>query len=247
MPKVTLIEFTGKGRQDETRHAANLLAFTKATRLDLTAGLFERIQGMTDAELDDQLDYMSKTIRSSWEFVDVTFLVENVTRACAQQMTRTRTASFAMQSLRVVDATELPVANPFTPADLFFDSYEETVAKTMQGYQDLMAMGSAPQDARGLLPLNTETNLIVKYNLRSFVDLVTARKSHRTQSEYRDIVLAMEAAVLRVWPWSEPFFVDSNDSAIKILEGVIDELGLEVGGGPGWDVAKAIDLIRGTK
>jgi thymidylate synthase ThyX len=49
------------------------------------------------------LDYISKTIRSSWEFVDYTFQITGVTRAFTHQFVRTRTGSYAQQSQRSVD------------------------------------------------------------------------------------------------------------------------------------------------
>jgi hypothetical protein len=95
-----------------------------------------------------------------------------------------------------------------------------------------------------LLPMNTQSNLVAKYNLRAFVDLVTARKSLRTQGEYAGIVRDMEFAVLAVWPWAAPFFLPKEDAAITMLERVADEIGVTVGSGPGWQIAKAVDLLR---
>ena len=42
--KVSLIHFTGKGSKDESFAAADLLIFTKSTRLTLTPGLFKDIE-----------------------------------------------------------------------------------------------------------------------------------------------------------------------------------------------------------
>ena len=49
-----------------------------------------------------ELDYMSKTIPSSWEFVDYTFMIEDVTRALTHQLVRTRTASYAQQTMQIL-------------------------------------------------------------------------------------------------------------------------------------------------
>lgn len=247
-PHVTLIEYTGKGRPDEELHAAHLLAFTKATRLKMDADLLEAVKTMPWDELAAELEYMASTIRSSWEFVDVTFLVENVSRACAQQMTRTRNASFAMQSMRVVNASGADVANSIDEDKFPVEraAFDLTALKIKKVYADFVDEGVPAQDARGLLPINTQTNLVAKYNLRAFVDLVTARKSLRTQGEYYDIVHQMEAAVIEAWPWVKPFFVSRNAQAIALLEAVVEELGLEVGNGAGWNIAKAIDLVRGA-
>lgn len=243
MAKVELINFTGKGRKDESRHAANLLVFTKGTRLGLTANRMEEIQKMSTKEIADELEYMATTIPSSWEFVDVTFLISGVSRACAQQITRTRQASYAMQSQRVLNVSDFEVVNTFEEPHLKgqFNCLTEEV---MGGYKELIEDGATPQDARGILPMNVTCNLVAKYNLRAFVDLVKARESNRTQGEYRDIVMQMKKAVLEVWFWSFPFFEQSHKSAIRLLEAAAKEYGIKIGDGPGWKIAKAIDLLR---
>lgn len=241
--KVTLIDYTGKGRADQQRHAANILIFTKSTRLNMDPGGFERVSNMTEEEVAEQLAYMSGTIPSSWEFVDLTFLVEGVSRAAAQQMTRTRTASYAMQSQRVTDVSEAEVHNPCEqPAHRA--RFSAQANKMMQAYSDIINDGVALQDARGLLPMNITCNLVCKYNLRSFVELVRARESLRTQGEYATIVSDMKAATLEAWPWADAFFQPRAEKALALLQGVVEQLGLETGKGPGWDVAKAMDLIR---
>ena len=100
------------------------------------------------------------------------------------------------------------------------------------------------QDARGILPMASKSNLVAKYNLRSFVELMRTRASLRVQGEYSDIADQMKLAVLDAWPWSATFFESPHQKAIDILEAVATEEGIEPGKGIGWDIAKAIDLLR---
>jgi len=81
MPKVSLIWFTGKGTKDETYGAARLLAYTKNTRLQMTPDGYERFENMPVDELEKELLYMSNTIPSSWEFVDVIFAVHALSKS----------------------------------------------------------------------------------------------------------------------------------------------------------------------
>jgi hypothetical protein len=76
---------------------------------------------MTRASIDtwpqdrvlEELDYIAKTIRSSWEMVDYTFQITGVTRAFTHQFVRTRTGSYAQQSQRSVDmSTGIEVLMP---------------------------------------------------------------------------------------------------------------------------------------
>lgn len=244
MAKVTLIDYTGKGREDQEWHAANILMFTKSTRLNMDGDLLKNIQIMSQNEKLKELEYMAKTIPSSWEFADVTFLVSGVSRACAQQITRTRTASFAMQSQRVVDASDMDVVNPYNEGEALHGVFESCVSAAKADYKTLLAAGAALQDARGLLPMNSECNLVAKYNFRSLVDLLKARSSLRVQGEYSDIVQQMKAAVLKAWPWAETFFTHPHDKAIAELEEIAKEMGITPGKGRGWEIAKIADLLR---
>lgn len=248
MAKVELVDFTGAGRPDEKWHAAHMLLLTKDTRLELGAGGkagLTAISAMSEEWKNASLRSMAETIPSSWEFVNVTFQLNGVSRACAQQITRTRTASYAMQSMRVVNGAELGVVNPFPIEDTFMRAaFDDAVKTIMIEYAQLIEYGAERQDARAILPLNTECALMASYNLRAFVDVVRARESLRTQGEYADIIRSMKAQLLAVWPWAAEFFVPRDQLAIEILERAVQEIGMTVGSGAGWQIAKAIDLLR---
>lgn len=229
-----------------TPNAAQILVFTKQTRLEMTADLFESTLEKPTEALEADLQYMANTIPSSWEFVDLIFLLSDVSRAAAQQITRTRNASFAMQSLRIVDGAGLTYENPFDEElqpDLFWQ-FDELVIHAQRGYTKLVDMGAAAQDARGVLPLNIHCNIVAKYNLRAFVELCQKRSSLRVQGEYADLVQQMKHQALVAWPWAAPFFVPKQDAAIKMLEEVVLGRSMDIGKGTGWQIAKAIDLLR---
>ena len=238
-PKVSMIWFTGKGNEDEQYYAARLLAYTKNTRLQMTPDGFDRFMNMPKEQLDKELLYMSNTIPSSWEFVDVIFSINNVTRACAQQITRTRTASFAMQSQRVTDMSEVSYHIPESVCDK--EDYSFRMRSSIENYQEAVAEGETLEDARGLLPINVHCNIIAKYNLRSLVDLLRARDSIRVQGEYQSVARQMRDAVFEVWPWARPFFEPKDKKAIDLIEEVansIDSKELKM------QLAKAADLLK---
>lgn len=244
MANVQLVDYTGAGRIDSEWHAADVMIFTKQTRLNLSAGLMQEIKSWPLEKKKEELAYMAKTIKSSWEFADVTFLISGVSRAVAQQITRTRTASYAMQSMRVTNASEIGVVEgkKMTPEQL--ELYRTAYDTSKQSYKELVEAGVSLEDARGILPLNTECNLICKYNFRSACDLIKARKSLRAQGEYSEIVHKMEELILEAWPWAESFFESDLDIAVQMLEKTAKELGITTGKGHGWEIAKAVDLIR---
>lgn len=234
--KVTLLSYTPD--------AAELLLFTKSTRLNLSPGLMDQIRAWSPEKKAQELEYAAKTIKSSWEMLDLAFLIEGVSRATAQQITRTRNASYAMQSQRVTDVRSMSVHKPDIASVNLQEKYDAAVASSLDHYAKLVDSGLPLEDARGVLPMNTTCNLVAKYNLRAFTDLAKARASLRAQGEYSEIVRDMRKATLATWPWAAPFFASEHDLAIGMLEGVAKEIGITTGKGPGWEIAKAVDLLR---
>lgn len=185
-----------------TPDALNLLLGTKNTRM---GNADDPVTAWDQEKKADHLKYMLGTIKSSWEFVDFVFQIEGVTRAFTQQLERTRSGSFAEQSLRAVDASEFEVKHPAFKdihQDLVFSG---AVAKSMDAYKALVEDGMALQDARGLLPINVLTQITCKFNLRTLSDMARVRLCTRTQGEYQDVFRAMREAVLAVYPWAEDF------------------------------------------
>lgn len=227
-----------------TQDAATLLLFTKQTRLAMTGVLLRQVREWPAEKQAEELAYMAKTIRSSWEFVHLTFLVQGLSRAAAQQVTRTRTASFAMQSQRVADMSANCVVLPDLRNERQAETWDHAVDTSLNAYKVLIDDGMKKEDARGILPINSECNLVVQYNLRAFADMLAARRSLRAQGEYREMAREMELLTIAEWPWVVPFLEDANATAIKMLEEVASKIGITVGSGEGWEIAKAIDLLR---
>lgn len=285
MPKVEIIHFTGRYpvplpslspdsiyvTNEEKEHAARLLVFTKQTRLVMNGTQFRTVMAMPWEEIEKELDYMAGTIPSSWEFVDVVFALQQVSRACAQQITRTRFTpmdadifgSYAMQSFRVGELDgltfhmndELAENRAVTGDNKMADHIHASHMRSFADYREAIAMGIPQQDARGLLPMDTHCNLVVKFNLRQLVDMLRTRdESLRVQGEYGEVAHQMKKAVLSIWPWSAKFFEPKDQKAIKMIEEVSKDL-LSIGnaatGNEGYvqksmatKLAKAADLLK---
>lgn len=255
MPRVTLISYTGHGHSDPL-YAARLLAYTKNTRLNMSPKGFASFMDKSEEEIAEEMKYMASTIPSSWEFADLIFSIENVSRATAQQITRTRTASFAMQSQRVSDMRDVGWERRGSESFMHRDedddyhTFDDMMEYAIKGYTDMVGAGMPLEDARDLLPIGVHCNLTAKYNLRSLVELCRARDSLRVQGPYREVAEQMKTEVLQVWPWAETFFVPPNAKAIAMVEEVAREiarLGGEKGAmykGLSGKLAKAADLIK---
>lgn len=222
-----------------TPNAAQLLVFTKSTRLTMSPGLMDDIMSWPKEKIEAELAYMADTIPSSWEFVDYVFLVEGVSRAYTHQQVRTRNASFAQQTMRVLDMGEYDYV--YTENNLTQSGVRDLIAKTNRYisnmYKTMRALGVAPEDCRGILPTNIATNIVCKFNLRTFSELCKSRTGGRTQNEYQQVVNAMADAVLAVHPWAERFLFPAKRDAFAEIEAFAKE---EFGG----DLLKKGKLLK---
>jgi hypothetical protein len=160
---------------EHTASAAELLIFTKQTRMEMTPGMYDAIKEWSDERKQAELDYMLHTIQSSWEFVDYVFLITGAPRSLTHQLVRTRTASYAQQSQR------------------------------LDNYSLLVKQGADPQDAREVLPNATCSNIVMKCNLRTLHDFMLKRLCVRAQGPAQDIARGMRDRVIEVHPWAEKF------------------------------------------
>lgn len=248
---VRLIDYTGNGHPDPL-FAARLLAYTKDTRLQSDPSAWDVYFGMGKSELMEKIEYVANSIRSPWEIVSFTFHVTGITRACANQMTRTRHASFAQAAMRVVDMSgdNFKVTTPETVKknrdyEFLWDAIMDNVKN---GYEDMVDAGIPHQDARGILPLHIQTSLVGKYDLRCLADVVGKRANLRVQGEYNEVAAQMVENVLRVMPWTNQFlFPDrkATPSLDRIMRDLLGDAG-PLDKPQINEALKEIDKLKGT-
>lgn len=231
-----------------TPDAADLLIFTKSTRLSMSPDLLAEIKAWPMEKKLEELDYMSRTIPSSWEMVDYIFMVQGVTRAYTHQQVRTRTGSYAQQTMRKLNVNENGQFKYRTGPSIkgnpsLEHAYDGAMANLAEVYDFLLANGAEAEDARGVLPTNIETNIVVKFNLRTMADIAKSRTGGRTQDEYREIVDAMVNEVLQVHPWAEKFLFPRGRDAFKRIEEIAAAV-RKLDDKLGWDLLKEIDILR---
>lgn len=193
--KITLLNYT--------KDAAEMLIMSKKTRLRMSANVFDEVKAMSAEEKLKELEYVFGTIGSSWEFVDYTFLIEGVTRAFTHQLVRHRVGvAFAQQSQRSVGVEGFEyLATGMCIAD---EDYFAGMGEIKHRYSNMINKGIAAQDARGILPTNVLTNIMMKMNLRALADMMSTRLCIRAQDEFRDVVDAIKSVVISVHPFVEP-------------------------------------------
>lgn len=190
--KVTLLEYNPV--------ALELLVYTKNTRLNNSNSWSDFMINITEQELMKELAKIKDTIKSSWEFVTYVFEIQGVSRNFTHQLVRTRTQSYAQESHRAVDVRDAGVYNLGLN-----EAYDDAVATSLACYQEQVDQGVPIQDARGCLPGDILTNIIVKTDLRTLHDTALTRLCKRTAGEYQDVFKAIKAAIIKVHPWAESF------------------------------------------
>jgi thymidylate synthase ThyX len=223
--QVSLIDYTGAGSPDPGRYAARILLYTKSTRLQMTPDLLTTIDQLPQEEINFNLRLMADTNPGSWEFVYLTFYIGNATRALQQQLTRTRTASYAIQTTRLVNMSDFKYdTGPSIKKNVDREViYESTMRYIQHAYKELVKNGAEIEDVRGLLPLNTLSNINMCINLRNWVNMVRKRESIRVQTPYREMVDMMVMEVEKVYPWIWIFVKNDEMKARKDLQNLIYE------------------------
>jgi thymidylate synthase (FAD) len=150
-----------------------------------------------------------------FEHPSATFAIEGMSRSCMAQLTRHRHASFDVQSMRYVAFDEVDPADVedgemvVTPpsatdpdwvgrnqkADDFDEEdvakreeiFQRSVRQSVEDYQDLLELGMPPEDARFVLPIGTEVNVVVTLNPRSLMHIADMRAAADAQWEIRDL------------------------------------------------------------
>jgi len=235
-----------------TPNAIELLIFTKNTRLNMNPKGMEEIFSWPRDKKMNELKYMASTIPSSWEFVDLIFCIEGVSRAFTHQLVRTRTASYAQQAMRIVDMTDFDYYTGPSITGELKHTYDQAMQDINYAYQAIVGSGAKPEDARGVLPTNICTNICMKINLRNFSDLVKKRMSPRVQDEYAEVLKQMVEETLKVWPWALLFIMPRNSTAhAELTQYLKEQLNKEMKetGKPqneteAWAAMKHLDILR---
>jgi thymidylate synthase (FAD) len=154
-----------------------------------------------------------------FEHPQATFAVEGVSRSCMAQLTRHRHVSFDVQSMRYVSFDEVDpdevragemVVTPPSATDPDWVGrnqrggttdeatverrervFRESVAASVESYQELLDLGMAPEDARFVLPIGTEVNMVLSMNVRMLMHVADMRAAADSQWEIRELTEAI--------------------------------------------------------
>lgn len=198
-PRVTLLNMTSKPVQ--TMAAAAALYRGEIVRDVNAISVQDGLRWLRQTQL-------SRASQSQLEFVDLHFLIENVTRAFTHQLVRQRVgATYVQESLRfaVKGSAAFEIALPPFFDDLADDHplrviWNRAVASNSWAYNAMVDGGVPAEDARGILPTNITTRIHYKTTLRGLVDHAGLRLCSQAQHEWKEVWDRFIMAILAYGP-----------------------------------------------
>lgn len=164
---------------------------------------------ITRAERIHYFEEIKKTkLKAPFEFVDLHFLLEGVTRSFTHQAVRQRTAVFAQESLRFAvketldEEVQLPPSLAALPADSpYRQVWQNTINKIDDAAHLLIDAGFPAEDVRGLYPHNITTRMHYATDLRALQDHAGNRLCTQAQFEWRQIWARIRHAIRTYDPY----------------------------------------------
>lgn len=130
-------------------------------------------------------------------------------RAAMAQLTRHRIASYSIESQRYVSYDKGKFGSEITYVKpIEFDSWKPYQQRKFRAglldaehhYMDLVASGLKAEDARGVLPNQTKTEIVVTMNLRAWRNFFQLRCDKHAQSEIRFLAKGLLAEFHKLMP-----------------------------------------------
>lgn len=125
---------------------------------------------------------------ATFRFAHAVFRVEDISRACQNQIVRHKHLDFLVESQRYVDQTDRGYVTPVmdTASEVL---YHNEMSNAFHTYGKLIANGVPKEDARGILPGNTLTSMYIAGNFQAWSDALNLRVDLHAQQEVRIVFL----------------------------------------------------------
>jgi thymidylate synthase (FAD) len=190
-PKVTLISWT-----------RDPLKTIHAMTQNMFGNFITDLDTINEEDCLKTIEELSKTsLGGPLEAVDFVFQVEMVPRAFTHQAVRTRVgAMYSQESLRFLNKTGPQFkydVGPSIKTDEQKEAYEAFMKECQELYNKLIAMGVAPEDARGVLPINVLTNIGIKWTLPTLIKVANVRMCTQSQAHWYSVIRQMKSEVAK--------------------------------------------------
>ena len=156
-------------------------------------------KGMKEASLDEARKIIKRVLgyghESVIEHAYFTFFAEGISRSLTHQLVRHRIASYTQQSMRYVDLTKArqyfirpkSISDNEELAGLF----DDVMTKCKNTYDTLRKKGIPAEDSRFVLPIATQTKIVITMNARELRHFFATRCCLRAQWEIRQLAKRM--------------------------------------------------------
>jgi len=158
---------------------------------------------------------------SIFEHIVFRFKISNVSRVLSHQLVRYRTGvSFTQKSQRSTEASTFLLPKSIMVNEKIKDEAVEIIKNIYDGYEKLLSLGVAKEDARYILPNATETELIMTMNGRELITAGKQRLCQQAQQEIRLLFMAIQGIVEREFkPLGKAMLPDCEQCARKNICG----------------------------
>ena len=154
---------------------------------------------LSEEQMVEKFRWLTKQPHQTpFEYVSFVFLIENVSRAWQQQMTRHRVGfSFSIQSLRVIDVKSFATEGRYHMPESMKDKelFDGSMDDAQCNYNRSVATGESIEDARGLLPLNIHSPVTFSCSYRSLMGLLKQRLCIAAQEEWKAVAEGIRASL----------------------------------------------------
>lgn len=142
-----------------------------------------------------------KQDHSPLEFAWCMFKVSGISRACCDQLTRHRLASFAVQSWRYTDMQQNEFIHPFSALETAGESVKAMEDSQRKFYALLVKNGVPKEDARAYIGLGFATEVCFACNFRELRHIIKLRLARGAQKEIRKLAKEIYDICSDRWPW----------------------------------------------
>jgi thymidylate synthase (FAD) len=179
--------------------------------------LLEKIARVCYKSEDKITEYSHESLLKNLITRDHTAMIEhsNVTvkfvhnRGFSHELVRHRIASYAQESTRYCNYSkgkfdgELTMIKPYwfeENDDIDCIIWHDTMKKIEQSYMELIKMGQPPQAARGILPNDLKTEIVITANLREWRNIFKLRTAIAAHPDMRRIMVPLFFDLRGIFP-----------------------------------------------
>lgn len=148
---------------------------------------------------------------SVFEHAVVTLKIEGISRACCDQLTRHRMASFVVESQRYVKVND---DDWFVcpPSMEHYQDFRDAMGNAIDSYLLALDDNILEEDARFLLPMATKTNVVMTVNVRELLHIFDMRIDKAAQWEIHALFEHVKSVVASIDDQWRQLILMYNDS-----------------------------------